>query len=121
MSPELVIRLLSAGDESAISDAFAAVGWQKPVTTFERYLVEQLRGERTVYLALVGGHVAGYVTVRWRSGYAPFADAGVPEVSDFNVLPGNQSRRGRRCGSVTMRASCSPSSSADLWTADETR
>jgi hypothetical protein len=98
MSSELVIRLLSAGDESAISDAFAAVGWQKPVTTFERYLVEQLRGERTAYLALVGGHVAGYVTVRWRSGYAPFADAGVPEVSDFNVLP-----------------------ASDLWTADEKR
>jgi ribosomal protein S18 acetylase RimI-like enzyme len=30
---------------------------------------------------------AGYVTVVWVSGYRPFAQAGIPEIQDLNVLP----------------------------------
>jgi GNAT superfamily N-acetyltransferase len=30
---------------------------------------------------------AGYVTVVWVSGYRPFAEAGIPEIQDLNVLP----------------------------------
>jgi GNAT superfamily N-acetyltransferase len=30
---------------------------------------------------------AGYVTVVWVSDYRPFAEAGIPEIQDLNVLP----------------------------------
>jgi ribosomal protein S18 acetylase RimI-like enzyme len=33
------------------------------------------------------GVFAGYVTVVWVSGYRPFAEAGIPEIQDLNVLP----------------------------------
>jgi GNAT superfamily N-acetyltransferase len=81
------IRLLGADDIPVIAAAFAAIGWDKPAAQYERYLVEQDRGERVVLVALHGGTFAGYVTVAWRSGYPPFQDAGIPEIVDFNVLP----------------------------------
>ena len=31
--------------------------------------------------------MAGYVTLKWRSHYEPFAKAGIPEIMDLNVLP----------------------------------
>ena len=43
----------------------------------------------------------GYVTVIWDSSYRPFRDAGIPELSDLNVLP--QFRR-QHVGSALMDA-----------------
>lgn len=70
--------------------AFAEIGWDKPVSQYERYLAEQREGARDVLVATVGGRFAGYLTVVWESEYQPFA--GIPEISDFNVLPGFQRR-----------------------------
>jgi GNAT superfamily N-acetyltransferase len=91
---DLAIRPLEASDVQPIAAAFAAIGWDKPASKYERYLAEQRRGERVVLVALVAGSVgerdgrfAGYLTVVWRSGYPPFREAGIPEIVDFNVLP----------------------------------
>ena len=83
----LIIRPLDADDIRSIAGAFAAIGWDKPASQYERYLAEQQRGERVVLVALQHGTFAGYVTVLWQSGYPPFRDAGIPEIVDFNVLP----------------------------------
>lgn len=83
----LSIRLLAAGDIPVIAAAFAAIGWHKPAVQYAGYLAEQQRGERVVLVAWQGDAFAGYVTVLWSSGYAPFRDAGIPEIADFNVLP----------------------------------
>jgi GNAT superfamily N-acetyltransferase len=40
----------------------------------------------------VGGEFAGYLTVVCRSGYPPFREVGIPEIRDFNVLPGFRRR-----------------------------
>ena len=56
-------------------------------------------GARHVIVAREQGRFAGYVTILWRSVYEPFADAGIPEVNDFNVLP---DLRRRRIGSALM-------------------
>ena len=40
-----------------------------------------------MFLAEVEGLFAGYLTVCWISGYAPFRAAGIPEIVDLNVLP----------------------------------
>lgn len=94
-----VIRLLEAGDIPSIASAFAAIGWDKPASQYERYLAEQSRGERVVLVAFQDERFAGYLTVAWQSGYAPFRAAGIPEIVDFNVLP--QVRR-RGIGSRLM-------------------
>ncbi|GAA3511084.1 GNAT family N-acetyltransferase [Actinocatenispora rupis] len=82
---EYEIRALRADDPVVIAAAFTALGWDKPMTQYERYLAEQARGVRDVLVATVGGRFAGYLTVWWESGYEPFG--GIPEIQDFNVLP----------------------------------
>ena len=99
--PALTIRPLESGDIQPIAVAFAAIGWNKPASQYAGYLAEQQRGERVVLLALVRDAFAGYLTIVWQSGYAPFAEAGIPEIVDFNMLP--QYRR-RGIGSRLMDA-----------------
>lgn len=85
--PDLMIRLLEASDVAPIAAAFAAIGWNKPASQYERYLEEQAAGVRTVLVALQEGAFAGYLTLCWQPAYPPFAEAGIPEIQDFNVLP----------------------------------
>ena len=70
-----------------ISDAFAEIGWKKPVSQYEHYLEEQEQGERVVLVASVEDGFAGYVTILWDSPYPFFWKAGIPEIVDLNVLP----------------------------------
>jgi GNAT superfamily N-acetyltransferase len=83
----LIIRLLETEDIQSIVSAFAAIGWDKPATQYERYLAEQQRGERVVLVAVWHDSFAGYLTIVWQSGYTAFRDASIPEIVDFNVLP----------------------------------
>jgi ribosomal protein S18 acetylase RimI-like enzyme len=82
----LVIRELTKDDCPVIAAAFAAQGWNKPVSQYLVYHQESLQGKRTVLVAEESGRFAGYVTIVWESGYPPFRDAGIPEIVDFNVL-----------------------------------
>jgi GNAT superfamily N-acetyltransferase len=84
---DLVVRPLESRDVDPISAAFGAVGWNKPRSHIASYLSEQQRGLRTVFVALVGGGFAGYVTINWSPAYPPFRAGKVPEIQDFNVLP----------------------------------
>jgi GNAT superfamily N-acetyltransferase len=99
--PGVRIRQLAREDLVAISAAFDDLGWNKPVALYERYFLEQSAGDRVVFVAFVDSEFAGYVTVIWKSTYPPFADAGVSEINDFNVLP---SFRRRGIGSALMDA-----------------
>jgi GNAT superfamily N-acetyltransferase len=85
--PTLAIRLLEARDIPQITKAFADLGWNKPVSQYERYLTEQNLNARAAYVALVDREFAGYLTICWRSSYAPFCENSIPEIVDFNVLP----------------------------------
>lgn len=86
-SSTLSIQPLKAEDIQTIAAAFATLGWDKPATQYEGYLEEQRLGERVALVAWQGDEFVGYVTIVWASGYAPFRDAAIPEISDFNVLP----------------------------------
>jgi GNAT superfamily N-acetyltransferase len=81
-----MIRLLNFADPPVFEEAFAAQGWNKPAAQFERYFFEQESGARTVLVAELDDKLAGYVTIVWKSGYAPFREESVPEICDFNVL-----------------------------------
>jgi ribosomal protein S18 acetylase RimI-like enzyme len=83
----VTIRSLNKDDIQPVAAAFADLGWNKPVSQYERYLVEQKAGRRVVLVATMDGVFAGYVTVVWESGYPPFRESGIPEIVDFNVLP----------------------------------
>ena len=82
------LRLLEQRDVQPIVAAFKEIGWShKRPTLYQRYLLEQDDGRRTVLVALVGGEFLGYLTVDWRPVYPPFRESGIPEITDFNVLP----------------------------------
>jgi len=74
-------------DIPEIAQAFEQLGWNKPASQYERYLMEQVLKIRDMYIARVEGQFAGYLTVCWQSTYAPFREKKIPEIMDFNVLP----------------------------------
>ncbi|RPJ22224.1 MAG: N-acetyltransferase [Chloroflexi bacterium] len=82
-----VIRLLQSADISEIAAAFRQLGWNKPASQYERYLLEQEQKVREVYVAFVQAKFAGYLTICWTSNYEPFRESHIPEIVDFNVLP----------------------------------
>lgn len=86
-NPTLSIRLLEANDIPQIAKAFRELGWNKPASQYERYLMEQKSKIRVAYVALVDKEFAGYLTVCWKSSYGPFREKNVPEIVDLNVLP----------------------------------
>jgi GNAT superfamily N-acetyltransferase len=88
---KFMIRLLEDSDISEIAEAFQRLGWHKPASLYERYLMEQSLELRHVYVAFVEEQFAGYLTICWQSPYEPFRSANIPEIMDFNVLP--KSRR----------------------------
>lgn len=96
------VELLVAAHAEMLSQAFAPLGWPgKDAELYRRYLAEQADGTRTALVAMDGTVVLGYLTVLWRSAYLPFREAGIPELSDFNVLP--QFRR-QHVGTAPMDA-----------------
>lgn len=86
-NPKPLIRLLEGKDIPEIAKAFEELGWDKPASQYERYLVEQTLEIRDVYVAFIEGEFAGYLTICWTSHYEPFRNENIPEIVDFNVLP----------------------------------
>ena len=94
-----VIRQMQEGDIDKLFASFER--WYKPRQKFQRYWVEQQRGERVILVAWDGETVVGYTTLVWQSGYEPFKRQGVPEIVDLNVMTEHQ-RRG--IGTQLIRA-----------------
>ena len=84
---DILIRQLETQDIETIAAAFQLLGWNKPVTQYERYYAQQLQGKRTVLVAFLNNEFVGYLTICWQSEYPPFRQANIPEIKDFNVLP----------------------------------
>ena len=99
------IRLLESADIPQIAKAFEKLGWHKPASQYEHYLMEQAIDVRDVYVAFVEDQFAGYLTICWNSSYPPFQEAEIPEIVDFNVLP--EFRR-QGIGTVSSTARRSP-------------
>ena len=87
MKNQVQIRSLTEEDIKAIVSSFHQIGWDKSASLFEGYLKEQEAGERLVWVAHFKGEFAGYVTLKWQSGYLPFKEQNIPEIMDLNVLP----------------------------------
>jgi GNAT superfamily N-acetyltransferase len=50
------------------------------------YFNEQELGSRYVFISEYNGDYAGYTTLKNQATSGPFANTGIPEISDFNVL-----------------------------------
>jgi GNAT superfamily N-acetyltransferase len=81
------ILLFDRLDIPKIAESFEELGWNKPASQYERYLMEQTLKIRDMYIALVIGQFAGYLTICRQSSHAPFREKSIPEIMDFNVLP----------------------------------
>jgi GNAT superfamily N-acetyltransferase len=92
MTDELHIRPLQDTAPETISGAFRVIGWNKPVVQFRRYLEEQASGARSCWVANLDIVFAGYITVNWKPSYSFFAEQGIPEIQDLNVLPAFRKR-----------------------------
>lgn len=84
---EAHIQYLERSDIPEITAGFQQIGWNKPASQYERYLMEQDLKIRDMYVARVKEEFAGYLTISWQSSYAPFREMKIPEIMDFNVLP----------------------------------
>ena len=84
---DIKIRFLQEDDIEPIATAFHKIGWNKPASQYQRYLLEQEKESRKVLVAFDGDAFAGYLTIVWRPDYQPFQSEGIPEIRDFNVLP----------------------------------
>ena len=81
------IRTLNELDAEVISSAFQRVGILKAASQYLRYLADQEAGSRSCLIATIGTDFCGYLTVNWKPNYSSFAEAGIPEIQDLNVLP----------------------------------
>lgn len=78
-----IIRMTPAHID-ALTHAFAS--WHKPADQYARYYEENQRGTRITLVGYVDGALVGYGNLLWQSDYAPFIDAGIPEINDLNTL-----------------------------------
>ena len=85
--PSWELRCLTQNDIPLIVSAFSEIGWDKPISLYQKYLEEQEKGERCVWVAFKEDDFAGYVTLKWQSNYPSFREKSIPEISDLNVLP----------------------------------
>jgi predicted N-acetyltransferase YhbS len=80
------IRDLAEADLPALTATQGGNGWRggdQPI--WRQYLDERRAGVRDLLVALDGEAAIGYVSLLWRSHYPPFAEAGIPEISDMVV------------------------------------
>jgi GNAT superfamily N-acetyltransferase len=78
------IQRMAPSHVDALTAAFTS--WNKPAGQYARYYAENLAGTRVTLVGFVDGQLAGYGNLLWRSDYAPFIEAGIPEINDLNTL-----------------------------------
>lgn len=87
MIEKTVISQLNESDIEQITSSFKDIGWNKPKSLYEAYILEQVDNKRYILVAKQNEKFCGYVTLKWDSGYLYFNRQGIPEISDLNVLP----------------------------------
>lgn len=80
----LVIRLMIESDCVALTNAFQ--GSHKPLELFRQYFTLQEDGRHLVFIAVYEHIIVGYVLLCPQAPLGPFANQGIPEIVDFNVL-----------------------------------
>jgi ribosomal protein S18 acetylase RimI-like enzyme len=87
MKGSISIRKLCSEDCKIISESFSDIGWNKPESIYQQYLVEQNEALRYCFIAEKNNQFVGYVTLSIKSKYEYFRRNNIIEISDLNVLP----------------------------------
>lgn len=81
------IRQMTSDDVDTVFRVFDEYDIRKPRDYVARCWEENVQGVRTTLLAFYDGAFAGSLHLLATSHYPPFAEQGIPEINDFNVIP----------------------------------
>jgi len=81
------VRSMTKNDIDGIFNALDGYDVSKPYAYIAKCWQENLAGERTTFLALFEGEVVGWGHIVHKPAYAYFADNGIPEIQNFDVIP----------------------------------
>ncbi|TNJ67401.1 GNAT family N-acetyltransferase [Paenibacillus hemerocallicola] len=95
------IRQMTAKDVEVVFRVFTENRIRKPKDYVKRCWDENKYGERVTLLAFHDGQFAGSLHLLALSKYPYFAENGIPEINDFNVIP---ARRKMGIGNALMEA-----------------
>lgn len=95
------IRQMTADDVELVYEVFTENQIGKPKEYVKRCGDENKSGERVTLLAYHDGQFAGSLHLLALSKYPYFAENGIPEINDFNVIP---SRRRLGIGNALMES-----------------
>ncbi|MBD2869422.1 GNAT family N-acetyltransferase [Paenibacillus sp. IB182493] len=92
---------MEAGDVPDIHESLDRNGIPKPMAYIARCWEENKTGKRVTLAAFVNGGFAGWLHLLAKSYYPDFAEKGIPEINNFDVIP---PMRRRGIGSALMDA-----------------
>lgn len=81
---DVVTRTVRSEDVDPLATAFAS--WPKPRELFETYALRVAESTIDMVVASIDSQLTGYLLIKPKSSYPPFAEAGIPEIADFNVV-----------------------------------
>lgn len=84
------IEYLTAERVAWIARQHGKMGWKKRDGYFEGCWDAQQRGQILFLVSRSHEELLGWAKVVWRPEYAPFIDAGIPEIQDLSVLPAHR-------------------------------
>lgn len=101
MTNPIEIRPMTGEDVETVFRVFTEHQINKPFEYVARCWEENASGDRVTLLAFYDGQFAGSLHLLSVSGYPYFAENGIPEINDFNVIP---TLRKRGIGHALMEA-----------------
>lgn len=101
MRTPIQIRQMNSEDVEAVFQGLADHHIGKPLDYIQRCWEENESGERITLVALYEGSFAGWLHLLSESGYSYFAEKGIPEINNFDVVP---TRRRLGIGNALMDA-----------------
>lgn len=81
------IRTMKEEDAGMMRDVFQQHGIRRPEDYYPNCWQENQSGGRVTFLAFWEGEYAGSLHLKMHSDYPYFAENGIPEINDFNVIP----------------------------------
>lgn len=87
MNPSIEVRQMAESDVDLVYRIFAEHDIKKPRDYILKCWEQNVAGERRTLLAFYEGHFAGSLHLLATSNYPYFAENGIPEINDFNVIP----------------------------------
>ncbi|WP_274650980.1 GNAT family N-acetyltransferase [Paenibacillus humicola] len=95
------IRRMTANDVETVSRVFLEHGIRRTIDDVTQCWEENAAGSRITFLGFYDGRFAGSLHVLAKSHYPWFAEQGIPEINDFNVI---SPLRRRGIGNALMEA-----------------